>query len=65
MPGVLILNQSYEALSICSVKKALTLLFLGKAEMTSFDNRKVIRSISQEFSMAKRDSFKTVCQRPL
>ncbi len=46
---VLILNQSYEALSICSVKKALTLLFLGKAEMTSFDNRKVIRSISQEF----------------
>lgn len=30
---VLVLNQSYEPISVCSVKKALLLLFLSKAEM--------------------------------
>lgn len=46
---VLVLNQSYEALSVCTVKKALVLILLGKAESVSNDNRKMIKSILQEF----------------
>lgn len=31
--SVLLLNQNYEPLSVCNVKRAVTLIFLGKAEM--------------------------------
>ncbi|MFZ0390021.1 MAG: HNH endonuclease [Calditrichia bacterium] len=31
--AVLLLNQNYEPLSVCNVRRAVTLVFLGKAEM--------------------------------
>ncbi|MBW7889272.1 MAG: HNH endonuclease [Bacteroidetes bacterium] len=43
---VLVLNQNYEPLSICNVKKAIILLFLGKAELVETSNGKMIRSVS-------------------
>jgi 5-methylcytosine-specific restriction endonuclease McrA len=47
--NVLILNQNYEPIAICNVRKAVILVFLGKAEIVeSLDSE--IRSVS--FSMA-------------
>ncbi len=43
---VLVLNQSYEPVSICSVQKAVVLLFLDKAELIEEDRRRQLRSIS-------------------
>lgn len=43
---VLILNQSYEPLSICSVKKAILLLYLTKAEIISKKESTRIRSVN-------------------
>jgi len=46
--SVLVLNQNYEPIAICNVKKAVILVYLGKAEIVeSFDRQ--IRSVS--FSM--------------
>jgi 5-methylcytosine-specific restriction endonuclease McrA len=42
---VLVLNQSYEPISICSVKKALTLLLLEKAQLVESRNGSVVRSV--------------------
>lgn len=44
------MNQSYEPLYICNVKRALALLFTGKAEIVSKNERRVIHSISMQFS---------------
>lgn len=46
---VLVLNQSYEVLSICTAKKALVLIILGKAEIVASDLNKQIRSKSIAF----------------
>ena len=43
---VLILNQNYEPMSVCNVKKAIILLFLGKAELIEAHHGKQIRSVS-------------------
>ena len=43
---VLILNQNYEPMSVVNVKKAIALLFLGKAEMIEAHNGQMIRSVS-------------------
>jgi len=43
---VLILNQNYEPMSVCNVKKAIILLYLGKAEIVEASDGKVIRSVS-------------------
>ena len=43
---MLVLNQNYEPLSVCNVKKAIMLLFLQKAELLEASNGKVIRSVS-------------------
>lgn len=40
------LNQNYEPLSVCNVKKAIMLLFLRKAELIEASSGKVIRSVS-------------------
>ncbi|MGE5693605.1 MAG: HNH endonuclease, partial [Candidatus Zixiibacteriota bacterium] len=31
--NVLVLNQNYEPLSVCSVRRAVVLVFMGKAEV--------------------------------
>ncbi len=45
--AVLLLNQNYEPLSVCNVKRAVTLIFLGKAEMVE-KNSGWIHSVSME-----------------
>jgi 5-methylcytosine-specific restriction endonuclease McrA len=42
---VLILNQNYEPMSICSARKAIILLYLGKAEMVEH-NHEMVHSVS-------------------
>jgi 5-methylcytosine-specific restriction endonuclease McrA len=46
---VLILNQSYEPLTICTMKKAVILIFLGKAEIVLDDKKKLIKSVSKVY----------------
>lgn len=42
---VLILNQNYEPLSVCSVQKAIILLWLGKAELVATCSNRSIRTV--------------------
>ena len=43
---MLILNQNYEPMSVCNVKKAIILLYLGKAELIEAHGAKQVRSVS-------------------
>ena len=45
----MVLNQNYEPLTICNVKRALILSFLGKAEVISKVNGKKVFSINRSF----------------
>ena len=44
--NVLVLNQNYEPLSVCSVKRAVVLLYLGKAQLIERRDGDSVRSIS-------------------
>jgi len=46
---VLLLNQSYEPLTICNVKKAIILILLQKAELVADKETRQIRSTSRSF----------------
>ena len=46
---VLLLNASYEPLTICNVKKAVCLIFLGKAELIEDNTAKSLNSVSTSF----------------
>ncbi|TAE32109.1 MAG: HNH endonuclease [Candidatus Kapaibacterium sp.] len=46
---VLVLNQSYEPISVCSIKKAMSLLFLMKAEIVISNENRSIRSVRSMF----------------
>ncbi len=48
--AVLLLNQNYEPLSVCNVKRAVVLIFLGKAEMVE-KNSGVLHSINQQITI--------------
>jgi 5-methylcytosine-specific restriction endonuclease McrA len=57
---VLILNQSYEPVGICSPKKALVLLILSKAEMVAERKNRVVRTVNKTFpfpSVIKLNSY--------
>ena len=43
---VLILNQNYEPMSVVNVKKAIALLYLGKAELIEAQNGQLVRAVS-------------------
>ncbi|MCJ7509224.1 MAG: HNH endonuclease [candidate division Zixibacteria bacterium] len=45
--NVLVLNQNYEPLSVCSVRRAVVLLFLGKAQLIERRDGDMVRSISR------------------
>lgn len=45
----MVLNQSYEPLSVCNLRKAVVLIYLGKAESVIADDRKVLHSVSKAF----------------
>lgn len=46
---VLVLNQSYEPVSVCSTKKAILLLLLTKAEVVEHRNAASIRTVRSSF----------------
>lgn len=46
---VLILNQSYEPISVCSAKKALMLMFLTKAELVEQRSSQVVRTVRNNY----------------
>ena len=48
---VLVLNQSYEPVCLCSTRKAFILIFLMKAEMIAKRDGTVIRSVKKSFPM--------------
>jgi 5-methylcytosine-specific restriction endonuclease McrA len=48
---VLVLNQNYEPLSVCSARRAFILVFLGKAEVVEATNGTQIRSAYQSYAM--------------
>ena len=47
---VLVLNQSYEPISVCNVKKAMALLFLMKAEIVASNESRKVRTIKDIFA---------------
>ena len=47
---VLVLNQDYQAISVCSVERAFVLVYLRKAEMVSDNKDRSLQSINQLFS---------------
>lgn len=49
MNSVLVLNQDYSPLTVCSVQRAFMLMFLNKAELLSASKGKKLRSISTTF----------------
>ncbi|MDR6563713.1 MULTISPECIES: HNH endonuclease [Arcicella] len=48
---VLVLNQDYSALTVCSIPKAFLLVFLKKADLISESATEQLRSVSQSFPM--------------
>lgn len=48
--SVLVLNQDYQPLSVCSVQRSIKLLFLEKAELLHDDPDRCVRSVNNEFS---------------
>lgn len=48
---VLVLNQDYSALSVCSVSKAFLLVYMNKAELLAKSNTHVLRTINDEYPL--------------
>lgn len=48
---VLVLNQDYSALAVCSVPKAFLLVYLKKADLISENTSACLRSVSESFPM--------------
>ncbi len=48
---VLMLNQNYEPLSVCSARRAIVLLFQGKAEMIETADGLKIHTVRKDFSL--------------
>lgn len=46
---VLVLNQDYQPISVCSVQRSVKLVFLEKAELLHDDPDRVIRTVDEEF----------------
>ncbi|MGW8124018.1 HNH endonuclease [Roseivirga echinicomitans] len=51
MKRVLVLNQDFSPLTVCSVERAFLLLFLCKADMVHDAPGKVLRTVSTQFPM--------------
>ncbi len=47
--SVLVLNQDYQAIGVCSVERAFILVLLQKAEMLSDNPKRQLRSVSGDF----------------
>ena len=62
---VLVLNQDYRALTICSVQRAVVLVHLQKAELVESLPDQFMRSPIYSFSLAQYSSAESVCARTL
>jgi 5-methylcytosine-specific restriction endonuclease McrA len=51
MGKVLVLNQDYSALSVCTVPKAFLLVYLNKAELLAESPEHYLRTVSDQFPM--------------
>jgi len=60
---VLVLNQTFEPLHVCSAKRAIVLLFAGKAERVE-DNGSLLRSPSQTFALPSVIRLRRYVRRP-
>ena len=49
--NVLLLNQNYEPLSVCSARRAFVLVFLGKAEIVERSDGLQIRSVNRSYPL--------------
>ncbi len=49
--NVLLLNQNYEPLTICSARRAIVLMFQGKAEMIETADGLKVHTISREYAL--------------
>lgn len=47
--SVLVLNQDYQAIGVCSAERAFVLVFIGKAELLSQHPRKKMRSLNRDY----------------
>ncbi len=61
---VLVLNQNFEPLNICPLRRALVLLFCDKAEVV-VENHRLIYTISQTFDCPSVIRLKHLVRRPL
>lgn len=48
---VLVLNQSYEPLTVCSPQRAIALIFLAKAEVLETYNNKYLRTVNRKYAL--------------
>lgn len=48
---VLMLNQNYEPLTVCSARRAIVLMFQGKAEIIEKADSLMIRTVSRSYSL--------------
>jgi len=58
------LNQTYEPLTICNLKKAIKLLYLNKAEIVETSNGRTISSIQKTMPIPSVIRLKYYVQRP-
>lgn len=61
---VLVLNHNYEPLNVCSIRRALGLIFGGKAEVL-VDNHRLIHSVSMTFECPSVIRLQYLVRRPL
>ena len=61
---VLVLNQNYQPLNVCNVKRAFVLLALGKAELME-NGRGYIRSVTRSFPAPSVIRLFTMVKRPM
>jgi 5-methylcytosine-specific restriction endonuclease McrA len=62
--GVLVLNQNFEPLNICSLQRGMTLLLLGKAEVLKYSDA-VMHSAEDEFQIPSVLRLSVSIRRPL
>lgn len=60
----LVLNQTYEPLTICNLKKAIKLLYLNKAEIIETSNGRVVSSIQKSIPVPSVIRLKYFVHRP-
>lgn len=60
---VLVLNSDYEPLNICNIRRAMSLVLLGKVDVLHQDSR-MLHSISKDFTAPSVVRLKTHVRRP-